>query len=92
MTPEQVVRFVVLVAGFGSIWWQLRWLLRAYRRERDRQPPIRRSSRPFLLSIAFIVFGALATVAGVYTARRIAVGAIVLSSVVDAARRRLAGS
>jgi hypothetical protein len=92
MILEQVgVRLVVLVAGLGVLWWQLRWLLRAYRRERDRQVPELRSSRPFLLSIALMVFVALATVAGIYTARRIAVGAIIVSSVIDAARRRLAG-
>jgi hypothetical protein len=82
------IRWVVFFAGLGLIWWQLRWLLRAYRRERDRQPEERRSSRVFLLSTALVVFVALATAFGVYAARRLALGALLVVTVIEAAKRR----
>jgi hypothetical protein len=92
MTEGQVllIRALVLITGFVVTWFQLRWLLRAYRAERDRQAPECRSPRPLLLSAALIVFVALATVAGVYTARRIAVGTIAAIGIFEAIRRRLA--
>jgi hypothetical protein len=82
------IRLVVFLVGMGLMWWQLRWLLRAYRRERDRQPPEDRSSRLFLLSNALVVFVALATAVGVYTARRLALGALLTLILAEAAKRR----
>jgi len=67
-------------------------LLRAYRRERDRQPPERRSSRLFLLSNALVAFVALATTMGVYTARRLALGALLAVTVLEALKRRFTSS
>ena len=92
MLEQALVRLVVLVGGLGLVWWQLRWLLRAYRRERDRQPITHRAPRPLLLSIALIVFVTLATATGVYTARRIAMAALMVASAAEAARRRWFGT
>jgi len=82
------IRLVVFLAGMGLMWWQLRWLLRAYRRERDRQPPEDRSARLFLLSNALVVFAALATAVGVFAARRLALGALLTLTLAEAAKRR----
>ena len=88
MTSAQTVEAVVFLAGIGLVAWQFRWLLRAYRTERDRRAPEHRSSRAFLLVLALTVFVALASMTDLYTARRIAVGGILIVAVVEAARRR----
>jgi hypothetical protein len=88
MTTAQIIEAVVFLAGTGLVTWQFRWLLRAYRTERDRQAPEHRSSRVFLLALALMVFVALASITDLYTARRMAVGGILVLSLVEAARRR----
>jgi hypothetical protein len=88
MTPAQTVEIVVFLAGIGLVAWQFRWLLRAYRTERERQASERRSSRAFVLVLALTVFVALASMTDLYTARRIAVGGILVVALVEAARRR----
>lgn len=90
MTTAQTVEVVVFLAGIGLAAWQIRWLLRAYRTERDRQSGERQSSRAFLLILALLVFVALASMTDLDTARRIAVGGILMVAVVEAARRRWA--
>lgn len=90
MTTAQTVEAVVFLGGIGLAAWQFRWLLRAYRTERDRQAEERRSSRAFVLVLALTVFVALASITDLYTARRIAVGGILIVAGVEAARRRLA--
>jgi hypothetical protein len=91
VTRTDAIRLAILLVGSVSAWWQLRWLLRAYRRERDRQPLDRRSSRALLLSTALLIFVVLATIAGLYTARRIAVGAITVAVAIEAIKRRFWG-
>jgi hypothetical protein len=92
MTPEErvAIRVIVSVASSFLLWWQARWLLRAYRRERDRQSPDRRSPRVMLAAQAALLFTALSMVFGIYTARRLAMGAVGLSALVEVVRRRLA--
>ena len=88
MTTEQIVEAVVFLAGIGLVMWQFRWLLRAYRTERDRQAPERRSSRAFVLALALTVFVALASITDLYTARRIGVGGILTVALVESVKRR----
>ena len=88
MTAAQIIEAVVFLVGTGLVTWQFRWLLRAYRTERDRHPPEHASSRALLLALALMVLVALASITDLYTARRIAVGAILVVSLVEAARRR----
>jgi hypothetical protein len=88
VTAVAVVEWVAFVAGVGLATWQFRWLLRKYRRERDRQSPEHRSARWFLLVLALAVFVILAALTGMGIARRIAVGAILVLDVVEWLRRR----
>jgi hypothetical protein len=90
MEPAQIVEAVGLLAGVGLVTWQFRWLLRAYRAERDRQAPERRSPRLFVLALALMVFAVFASISNLYTARRIAVGAILIVGVAEEIRRRVA--
>jgi hypothetical protein len=93
MTEERIaIRLIVIVVSFFLLWWQARWLLRAYRRERDRQPPERRSSRVMLAAQASLLFTALSMVFGIYTARRFALGAVAISTLVEVVRRRFTSS
>ena len=90
MTSEErlVIRLIVVAVSFFLLWWQARWLLRAYRRERDRQSPERRSSRAMLAAQASLLFTALSMMFGIYTARRLALGAVAISTLVEVVRRR----
>jgi hypothetical protein len=83
-----VIRSLIALARLLLFVWQVRWLLRAYRRERDRQTPEHRSPRPRLLAAAVLVFVALASVGGVYAVKPIATGALLIAWMVEAARRR----
>jgi len=87
---EQIaIRLIVIVVSSFLLWWQARWLLRAYRRERDRQSPERRSPRVMLAAQAALLFTALSMIFGIYTARRLAMGAVALSVLIEFVRRRL---
>ena len=90
MTLEErtTIRLIVIVVSMFLLWWQARWLLRAYRRERDRQPAERRSPRIMLAAQASVLFTALSMVFGIYTARRLALGAVAISTLVEVVRRR----
>jgi hypothetical protein len=88
VSTAQVVESVVFLLGIGLLTWQFRWLLRAYRTQRDRQAMAERSSRALLLALALIVFIVLTSIAGLDGARRIAVGAVLLLGLADAAWRR----
>jgi hypothetical protein len=87
---QSVIRLIVIAGSFALLWWQARWLLRAYRQERDRQAPERRSSRVMLLAHASLLFTALSMVFGIYTARRIAMSVIAISALIEVVRRRFA--
>lgn len=84
-----LIEAIVFLAGIGLLTWQFQWFLRSYRTERDRQVPTHRSSRLFLLALALTVFVALVSIFDLRLARRIAVGAILGVSAVEAVRRRL---
>jgi hypothetical protein len=88
VTLPQAVEALVFLAGLGLMIWQFRWLLRAYRTERDRQPPEHRSSRAALLVLALTVFVGLASITDLETARRVAVAGILAVALVEASRRR----
>ena len=83
-----LIEAIVFLAGIGLLTWQFQWLLRSYRTERDRQAQAHRSSRMFLLALALTVFVALASIINLPRARRIAVGAILVVSAVEAVQRR----
>jgi hypothetical protein len=90
MTTTQAIEIVIFLAGIGLVSWQFRWLLRAYRTERDRQAAERRSATLFVLALALTVFALLASMTNLYTARRIAVGSILLVGLAGPMRQRLA--
>ena len=93
MTADErlVIRLIVVVVSFFLLWWQARWLLRAYRRVRDHQPPERRAPRVILAAQASLLFTLMSMVAGIYTARRLAMGAVALATLIEVLRRRFAG-
>lgn len=72
------------------MWWQLRWLLRAYRAERDRQAPEDRSSRLVLLLVALLVFVGVAMATNLYVPRRLAIAGILLLGAIEGLRNWLA--
>jgi hypothetical protein len=88
MVTIALIRAVVGIGQLLLLIWQVRWLLRAYRRERDRQAPEHRFPRPRLLAAAVLVSAALASVAGVHAVRPLATGALLVAWMFDAARRR----
>lgn len=90
MTAAQIIEATGLVAGVGLVAWQFRWLLRAYRTERDRQPLEQRSSRLFVLALALTVFVALASITNMYAARRLAVWSILAVGVTATITKRFA--
>ena len=83
-----LIKLVIPVTRLLLMLWQMRWLLRAYRRERDRQGAGDRASRARLLAAAVLVFATVAIVAGVSAVRPIATGAILIVSLYQAAQRR----
>jgi hypothetical protein len=83
-----LIKFAIPVARLLLVLWQMRWLLRAYRRERDRHLASYRASRPRLLAAAVLVFVAVSVVAGVSAVRPIATGAILIVALYQAAQRR----
>jgi len=83
-----LIRFVIPVARLLLLLWQMRWLLRAYRRERDRHVAGYRASRPRLLAAAVLVFVAVSLITGVWTVRPIATAAILVVSLYHAAQHR----
>jgi hypothetical protein len=88
VSTAQLVESVAFLLGIALLTWQFRWLLRAYRKERDQQASDARSSRAFLLALALVVFITLTSIAGLEGARRIAIGAVLLLGLADAAWRR----
>jgi hypothetical protein len=90
MTAHSIGTILVLAGGFGLLWWQLRWLLRAYRAERDRQAPQDRSSRTVLLLVALLVFAGIAMATDLYMPRRLAVAGILLLGAIEGVRNWLA--
>jgi uncharacterized membrane protein len=90
MTAHAIGTFLILAGGFGILYWQLRWLLRAYRTERDRQAPQDRSSRLTLLIVALLVFAGIALATDLYMPRRVAIGGILLLGAIEGLRNWLA--
>jgi hypothetical protein len=88
VTTIVLIRIVIPVARLLLVLWQMRWLLRAYRRERDRHVAGYRASRPRLLAAAVLIVVAVALIAGVSAVRPIATGAILIVSLYQAAQRR----
>jgi hypothetical protein len=90
MTAHAIGTTLLLVGGFAILYWQLRWLLRAYRTERDRQAPEDRSSRLVLLLVALLVFVGVAMATNLYLPRRLAIGGILLLGAIEGLRNWLA--
>jgi hypothetical protein len=88
VTTIALIRFVIPVARLLLLLWQMRWLLRAYRRERDRHRATDPSSRLQLLAAAVFVVAAVAFGAGASAVRPVATGGILIMSMYQAAQRR----
>jgi hypothetical protein len=83
-----LIAFAVPAARVLLLVWQMRWLLRAYRRERDRHVAGYRASRPRLLAAAVLVVVGVSLMTGVSGVRPIATGALLVMSLYQAAQRR----
>jgi hypothetical protein len=83
-----LITFAVPVARLLLLVCQMRWLLRAYRRERDRHVAGYRVSRPRLLAAAVLVVVSVSLMTGVSGVRPIATGALLVMTLYQAAQRR----